>query len=265
MLCWQELTHSSVVYGNTGSGGPGSMVTSGNGGSGVSSDSDRSSGVGTDGDGSGNMVGVGHNGGGNGLLDDGLTLDSYGVGDIVGSINMDGGGDLNNLLGVEGGIIRDLDTSLNIDGLVDSVDLGLGLDNGGTDRLATTENSGDLDGKMRGGGLVDGGSVSRDIAGLAQVNLLGDDGGGLVDGGHTLSLGVNRVGSGQGNGSGGDGSYWSSGDNTGGMAKKTRSIDSGTVVGEETSMVTGKELGSSIGAGDNAKCNLKYMQRLLNN
>lgn len=240
------------MHGNTGSGGPGSMVTSGNRGSGISTDG--GSGVSTDGDGSSNMVGVGHDGGGNGLLDDGLTLDSYGVGDIVGGINMDGGGDLNNLLGVEGGIIRDLDTSLNIDGLVDSVDLGLGLDNGGTDRLATTENSGDLDGKMRGGGLVDGGSVSRDIAGLAQVNFLGDDGGGLVDGGHTLGLGVNRVGSGQGNGCG---SYWSSGDNTGGMAQKTSSIDSGTVVGEETSMVTGKELGSSIGAGDNAKCNLK--------
>merc|ERR1711962_1948553 len=52
------------------------------------------------------MVRVSHDGGGNGLLDDGLSLDGDWDSDVVRGINMDGGWDLNDLLGVEGSIIR---------------------------------------------------------------------------------------------------------------------------------------------------------------
>merc|ERR1712106_781910 len=48
------------------------------------------------------MVRVSHNSGGNGLLDDGLSLDSNWVWDIVRGINMDGGWDLDDPLGVKG-------------------------------------------------------------------------------------------------------------------------------------------------------------------
>ena len=47
------------------------------------------------------MVGVGHHGGSNGLPHDGLTLDGNWVGNIVGSVNVDRGGDLHNLLGLK--------------------------------------------------------------------------------------------------------------------------------------------------------------------
>jgi len=98
------------MVGETSDSRPGGVITSSNRGSGVSSMSMGNGGSGvssmsvgnggssiTVGRGS-NVVGVSHNSGGNGLLDDGLTLNSNGVGDIVGSINMDGGGHLNNLL-----------------------------------------------------------------------------------------------------------------------------------------------------------------------
>merc|ERR1712133_337839 len=144
------------------------------------------------------VVGVGHDGLSNGLLDNGLSSNGDGVGDGIGLVNMDGVGDLNDLLLVDRNVIGNLNTSLNIDRLVDGVDLGLGLDNGGVDSLGSLEDGGDLDGEMGGGGLVDGGVVSGNVAGLAIVHLLGDNRGGLVNGGHTLSLGVNRVGGGQG-------------------------------------------------------------------
>ena len=51
--------------------------------SGVGSWSIGSSGGGLD------MVGVGHHGGGHGLPHDGLSLHGNGVGDVVGSVNMD--------------------------------------------------------------------------------------------------------------------------------------------------------------------------------
>ena len=174
----------------------------------VHSSSNRSSGVSEVGGGSGvsgNVVvmGVGDDGSGDGLLDDGLSLDSHGVRDVVGGVNVDGGGDLHDLLGVVGGVIGDLDPPLDVHGLVDGVDLGLGLDNGSGDGLGSFEDGRDLDGKMRGGGLVDGGGVSGHVGGLTIVDLLGHNGGGLVDAGHTLGLGVGGVGGGHGNGGSG--------------------------------------------------------------
>ena len=50
------------------------------------------------------------------------------------------------------------------------------------------EKSWDSKGKMRGDWVADLGGVSRHIAGLAEVDLLGDDRGGLVDGGDSLAL-----------------------------------------------------------------------------
>ena len=172
---------------------------------------------------------------------------------------MDGGGDLNDLLADNGDIIGDLNATLNIDGLVDGVDLGLGLDNGGTNRLGATENSGDLDGEMGGGGLVDGGGVAGDEAGLAEMNLLGDNGGGLVDGGHTLSLGVNGVGCGEGDG----GSGMSHSNGGGGSSQGSGSIAKVTCVAKMTGIAEsggGSYQGSgrgAISAGKNTKCDLK--------
>lgn len=150
------------------------------------------------------VVGVGDDGSGNGLLDNGLSDNGVGVGDVVGFVNMDGGGDLNNLLPHNGDIIGDLNTPLDIHGLVDGVDLGLGLNDGGVDGLGSLKDGGDLDGEIGGGGLVDGGVVSGHVGGLAIVDLLGDNGGGLVDGGHTLGLGLGAVGGGDRDGGGSD-------------------------------------------------------------
>lgn len=258
LLAVEKYTALNLLSSNGGNGGPGSVIAGGNGGgSGVSV-----SGVSVGGGGSSNgtMMGVGHNGGGNGLLDDGLTLDGNGMGNGVGGINMDGSGHLNDLLTDNGDIIGDLNTTFNIDGLVHGVDLGLGLNNGGTNGLGATENSGDLDGEMGGGGLVDGGGVAGDIAGLSEMNLLGYNGGGLVDGGHTCSLGINGVGGGEGDGSssvsnsnGGGGSSQGSG----GIAKVT-SVAEVTGITEVAQSGGGSYQGSgrgAIGAGKNTKCN----------
>ena len=134
------------------------------------------------------MVGVSHNRGSDSLLDDGLSLDWGGDSDIVWSINMDGGWDLNDLLGVEGSIIRGINLALNKDWALDIVDLSLCLDNGGIDGLGSLEDSWDSNGKMGGGWLVDLGGISGNIAGLSIVNLLGDNWCGLVNGGDSGSL-----------------------------------------------------------------------------
>ena len=134
------------------------------------------------------MVGLSHHRGGHGLLDDGLSLDRDWDSNIVRGINMDGGWDLDDLLGVEGSVIRGINLALNEDRALDDVDLSLGLDNGGVDSLGSLEDSWDSDGKMRGGWLVDLGGISRHIAGLAEVHLLVDHRGKLVDGGHASTL-----------------------------------------------------------------------------
>jgi len=165
-----------------GSSGGGSI--GGNGGSSISSSVDNRGGLDRACDSSvGNMVGVGHHSGGNSLLDDGLTLDWDGVGGIVRSINMDGGGDLDNVGGGEGGVVGDGNLTLNKDGGLDIVYLNLAVDDGSIDGLGSLEDGGDLDGEMRGGRLQDSGVVSGDIAGLSIVDLLGDDGLRLVDSG----------------------------------------------------------------------------------
>merc|ERR550519_1336854 len=150
------------------------------------------------------VVGVSVDGGGDGLLDDGLSLDGDGVGHGIGGINMDGGGDLDDLLLVDGHIIRDLNTTLNIDGLVDGVHLSLGLDDGSVDRVGSLQVGAHADGQEGGGGLVDVGVVSGNVAGLSVVDLLGDDGSGLVEGGHTGGLGLSGVGGGHGDSGGGN-------------------------------------------------------------
>merc|ERR550519_1514508 len=136
------------------------------------------------------VVGVSVDGGGDGLLDDGLSLD--------------GGGDLDDLLLVDGHVIGDLNTTLNIDGLVDGVHLSLGLDNRSVDRVGSLQVGAHADGQEGGGGLVDVGVVSGNVAGLSVVDLLGDDGSGLVEGGHTGGLGLSGVGGGHGDSGGGN-------------------------------------------------------------
>merc|ERR1719348_1082861 len=142
------------------------------------------------------MVGVGHHGGGNSLLDDGLSLDGHGDRGVVGGINVDGHGDLDDVVSVEGGVIVDVDLALDKDGGLDIVDLNLLVDDGGIYGLSSLEDGGDLDGEVGGGGLEDPGVVSGDIAGLSIVDLLGDNGGRLVDSGGAWALGHGRVGGG---------------------------------------------------------------------
>merc|ERR1719447_1084424 len=84
---------------------------------------------------------------------------------------------------------------LDQDGVLDLVDLNLLLDDGGVVSNGSLQDSGDRDGKMRGGGLGDPGGVAGDEAGLTKVHLLGDHGGGLVHGGDTFGLGGGGVGS----------------------------------------------------------------------
>merc|ERR1712038_1997297 len=134
------------------------------------------------------MVRVGHHGLSKGLPHDGLSLHGNGDGDVVGSINMDGGGDLDDLLGVEGGVIRSIIRLVDEDGVLDLVNLLHGLDDWGVDSLGSPEDSWDSDGKMRGGWLDDPGGIAGNVVGLTEVDLLGDDGGGLVDGGDTRGL-----------------------------------------------------------------------------
>merc|ERR1719420_761730 len=97
---------------------------------------------------------------------------------LIGGINVDGGGHLDDLLLDNGDVIGDLHTPLDVHGLVDGVDLGLLVDDGGGHGLATAEDGGHLDGEVGGGGLVDGGGVAGDVVGGAIVDLLGDNGGG---------------------------------------------------------------------------------------
>jgi hypothetical protein len=164
-------------------------------GSGVSSSGVSSSGISGVSSNSGiNVVlGVGHDRGGLGPLDDGLSLDGHGVGHVVGGIHVHGGGDLDDVLLVHGDIVGDIDATLNKDGALDIVDLNLLLDNGGVVGNGSPEDGGDRDGKMGGGRLQDPGVVAGNEAGLSVVDLLGDDGGGLVHGGDARALLVGGV------------------------------------------------------------------------
>jgi len=189
------------VDGSNGGGSKTSMGISGI--SGISSN-------GSNGGGSVDMVGVSHDSRGNGLPDDGFSLNGNWVWDVVRSINMDGGWDLNDVHGVEGSIIRGINLALNKDGILDIVDFSLGLDNGSVDGVGSLKDSWDSDGKMGGGWLVDPGGISGHIAGLSKVHLLGDNWGGLVDGGDSRCLGGSGV---RGRGSWGSISYWAMGNN----------------------------------------------------
>lgn len=139
------------------------------------------------------VVGVSDNGGSLGALDDGLALDGGWDGNIVRSIDVNGGGDLDNVLLVDGDIIRNLNTTFNKDGVLDVVDLNLLLDNGGVVGNGPSEDGGDRDGKMGGGWLMDHGVVSGNKVSGSIVDLLGDNGGRLVNGGDTSSLFVGGV------------------------------------------------------------------------
>jgi hypothetical protein len=152
------------------------------------------------------VMGDGVDGWGKCLLDDWLTSNSNWVGNVIGGINMDCDGHLNDLLLVDGNIIGNLDTSLDIDGLIDSVDLSLGGDNGRVDMVGTTENSWDSDGEMGCRWLDDAGGMTGHIGSLAVVNLLCHDWLRLNNSGDTGSLGLGGVGGGDHGGN----SYWGS-------------------------------------------------------
>lgn len=166
--------------------GNGTMMGISSDGSSVSEGSDSSNG--SDNSGINVVVGVSDNGGSLGALDDGLALDGGWDGDVVRSIDVNGGGDLDNVLLVDGDIIWNLNTTFNKDGVLDVVDLNLLLDNGGVVGNGPSEDGGDGDREMGGGWLMDHGVVSRNKVSGSVVDLFGDNGGRLVNGGDTLSL-----------------------------------------------------------------------------
>jgi hypothetical protein len=141
------------------------------------------------------VVALGDDGGGLGPPHDGLSLHGNGHGDVVGSINMDGSGNLDDLLGVEGGVIGSVEWLVDVDWVLNLVDLLLHGHDGSIDSLGSLQDGWHSDGKMRSGGLQDPSGVPGDVAGLAEVDLLGHDGSWLVDGGHSLALGGGGVGS----------------------------------------------------------------------
>lgn len=166
--------------------GNSSMMSDGSGVSEVSDGSDSANG--SNNSGINVMFGVGDDGGSLGALDDGFSLDGGWDGNVVRSIDVNGGGDLDNVLLVDGDIIWNLNTTLNKDGVLDVVDLNLLLDNRGVVGDGTSEDSRDRDRKMGGGGLMDPGVISRNEVSGSIVDLLGDNGGGLVNGGDTFAL-----------------------------------------------------------------------------
>jgi len=121
------------------------------------------------------MKRVGHNSRGNGLLDNGCSSNSHRDWDIVRGINMDGSGHLDDVVLVDSNIIRDFNSTLNQDRGLDIVDLDLLLDDGCIVSNGSLEDSWDSNGQIRGGRLQDPGSIARDIVGLSEVDLLGDN------------------------------------------------------------------------------------------
>lgn len=177
-------------------GGGGSMSVGGGGSMSVADSLD---------DGGGVDIGVGavDNGGTLADVHDGLTGDSDGVGDGVRLVNMDSDGHLTDLLLDDGDIIGDMDLPLNVDGLVDNVGLLHGLDKGSVLLDGSAEDGRDLDGEHGGGRLDDVDGLARDELGLAEMELLGDNGGLLMDGGGGGSLLNGGVRSGHMSGHGG--------------------------------------------------------------
>jgi len=134
------------------------------------------------------MMRFSYNSRGKGLLDNGLTGNSNRDGDIVRGIHMDWDRDLNDVILVYWDIIGDVDLALNQNRGLDIVDLNLLLDDGGIVGNRSLEDSWDSNRKMGGGWLEDPGVVARDIAGLSEVDLLGDNWGRLVDSGDSRTL-----------------------------------------------------------------------------
>ena len=116
-------------------------------------------------------------------LDDGLTGDGGWDSVWDGPGNVDGGGDLNDLLDWLDDIIGDIVGPWNLIGLVDNVGLLLDGDDGGVDLGGSTESSGDGNVKLGDGWLEDLGGVAGNVGGGSKVDLLADLGWGLVDGG----------------------------------------------------------------------------------
>lgn len=117
------------------------------------------------------------------VLDDGLAGNGGGDGVWDGPGNVDGGGDLDDLLDWLDDIIGDIVGPGNIVGLVDNVGLLLDGDDGGVDLGGSTESSGDGNVKLGDGWLENLGGVAGNVGGGSKVNLLADLGWGLVDGG----------------------------------------------------------------------------------
>jgi hypothetical protein len=150
-------------------------------------------------------VGVGplDDGGSLPVVDDVLSADGGGDGNVVRPVHVVGDGDVDDLLPDDGDVIRDLDAPLHGEGLVHDIGLGHLRDNGGVHLVGALESGGDGDPEVRDGGLGDVGGVARDKVLASVVELLGDDSGLLVEGGCGEALNVaGGVGGGHGHGGG---------------------------------------------------------------
>ena len=103
---------------------------------------------------------------------------------------MDRGRDFDNLFDVFDDVIRDIVGLFNGDGLVDGVDFLLNGDSSRVGGYSSFQGSGDSNFEVGDGGLQDVGGIARNIRGLSQVNLFGDNGGRFVDGGYVSFFGL---------------------------------------------------------------------------
>ena len=103
---------------------------------------------------------------------------------------MDRGRDFDNLFDMFDDIVRDIVGLFNRDGLVDGVDFLLDGDSGGVGGHSSFQGSGDSNFEVGDGWFQDVGGIARDVRGLSQVNLFGDNGGRLVDGSYVSFFGL---------------------------------------------------------------------------
>ncbi len=134
-------------------------------------------------DGRGDLVGVGvlDEGRGDGLLDDGGALDGIGLGDGHGPHDLVRLGDLDNALDVLDHLVGGIVGPLNGVGLVDGVQLGADVGDGGVDLAGAEDHAGHVDADVGDPGLLQDGVVAAHVGRGAVMDLLVDDGGALGD------------------------------------------------------------------------------------
>jgi len=225
------------------------LVGNGTGGDGGRSSSNADSGGSGDADGSWGGVGAGvgvlDDGGGAADLDDVLSTDWDWDWHLIRPLDVDGGGDLHDLLDVLDDVVGDGVGLLHVDGLVDDVVVDTGLDDGGVHGLGALESSGDSDVELGDDWLQHLGVVAGDVLLGAVVDLLGHHWGGLVHGFGGWGLDAGAVGGGHADGS------WGGGDSHGGSGHDSWGSGDGWGSGDSWGSADDASWGS-VGTGDDA-------------